>query len=791
MPSDGTLIFDTKIDTSGFNSGVQKIEDSAEKAATTMGDIFGGVTLASLLEKGVSKLIDAGKYSVELASDLVEVQNVVDVTFGDGAEAINKFAKTAKNQFGLTELQAKKYAGMLGAIFKSMGLAEKETLEMSEAMVSLTGDVASFYNLDHDEAFVKIRSGLTGESEPLKQLGINLSVANLEAYALEKGLKKTYDAMTEVERVQLRYEYILEQTADAQGDFTRAQDSYANQIRLLQNNLDILAASVGSALIPSLTEAVGWLNQLFSLGEKNETQIAIDNLADLGNNLARVGNEYVQDTIKIKLDYENAQELIDTFDFLQQAAGEVRFGSRTLKVGATGDDVAALQNALKELGLATQIVDELGVYGESTAAAVKEYQTARGLLVDGIVGKQTTGALKSEDVEALLQVTEALVETYSELEQYVGENGVLDLEAQKVRELTEDYRNLALEKALATREESIYQAWIDAQVDLALVVQKNKEALAQLEELEAEQKRIADASSDIQYSYNHNMPLGLSADDAQAISDYIQAIGGLNDEIITQLSNWGTDVSAIFDDGVLKSWDDISGIEGGVEALQDLLTVLYGNRDVEKQDITADVRAAKKMVTETQAAIEEFTPVVEQAEKDYESAKAAVEAFKDALSGAGEESGEGLAKGAASGIESQSGAIESATETICKNAQKKANANPIKIPVKTSYRSVVSSILGSGHATGLDYVPYDNYLARLHVGESVLSASDAREWREGRKDADYSTIAAAVEGANSRAVSTPLAFYIDGKELARAQADNNRAALTEASRKIALGVGKE
>lgn len=789
MASDGTLIFDTRIDQSGFDNGIESIEQKA----STVGDVIAGVLGSQLVQKGVEKLIEAGKYSIQLASDLTEVQNVVDVTFGDGAEAINKFAQTTSKQFGLTELQTKQYAGTLGAMFKSMGKTADEALEMSETMVGLTGDIASFYNLDHEAAFAKIRSGLSGETEPLKQLGINLSVANLEAYALKKGLKATYDQMTEAERVQLRYEYILEQTLDAQGDFTRSQDSYANQIRLLQNNLDTLAASVGGALVPSLTEAVSWLNQLFSMGEKSDTQIAIDDLDDLDNELAKAGNDYVQETVKIQLEYENAQELIDMFEFLQKEAGTVGFGDRTLKIGSIGEDVAALQDVLKGLDLETQIIDELGAYGESTAEAVKEYQTSRGLLIDGIVGKQTTGALKSEDVAALVDVTETLVGTYSELEQYVGENGVLALEAQQVRELTNDYKDLALQKALSTREESIYQAWLDAQVDLALVVQKNKEAQAQLEELETKQKEIVDTSIAVTTAYEQIRigMRGLTAEDAQAVSDYIRAIGGLDDKVITRLSNWGVDISGIFDNGFLKSWNDIQGAEGGVEALQNLLAVLYSDNDIEKQTITSAVQEAEAEVKRTQEAINEFTPVVEEAEKDYETAKAAVEAFKETLSGAGEESGEGLAKGAASGIESQSSTIESATETICKNAQKTANANPIKIPVETSYRSVVSGILGRGHATGLDYVPYDNYLARLHVGESVLSASDAREWREGRKDADYSAIAAAVEGANSRAVSTPLAFYIDGKELARAQADNNRAALTEASRKIALGVGKE
>ena len=349
MAYDGTLQFDTKIDQAGFEKGLS----SLEKSASMTGQVMKGVFSANLLEKGLEKLVEFGKKGVDLASDLEEVQNVVDVTFGQGADKIEAFAQSASSSFGLTELQAKQFSGTIGSMVKSMGLTDEAALEMSTALVGLTGDMASFYNLDHQTAFDKIRSGISGETEPLKQLGINMSVANLEAYALSKGIKTAYDKMSEAEKVQLRYGYIMQQTTDAQGDFVRTQDSYANQVRVLQNNLDTLAANVGSLLIPALTSAVGWVNSFFEGPTENKTQAAIDDaissLSTLDSDLQTIKNEYAKEAITIQLNYEEAGELLETLESLK-AAADKGFGDRTLKLGMSGDDVTALQNQLAALG---------------------------------------------------------------------------------------------------------------------------------------------------------------------------------------------------------------------------------------------------------------------------------------------------------------------------------------------------------------------------------------------------------------------------------------------------------
>lgn len=244
--ADGSLLFDTHIDGSGFNSGVSKLGGSAKKGLTAVSGI-----ITAVIGSAVAK---AAMECVNLASDLQEVQNVVDVTFGESAGTINDWSRQAATAFGLSELSAKQYTGTMGAMLKSSGIADDAIVQMSTDLVGLSGDFASFFNIANDEAFAKIRSGISGETEPLKQLGINMSVANLEAYALSQGIEKSYSAMTQAEQVTLRYNYLLSVSADAQGDFARTSDSLANQQRVTKLAIQNLGTAIGSRLVPAMTK---------------------------------------------------------------------------------------------------------------------------------------------------------------------------------------------------------------------------------------------------------------------------------------------------------------------------------------------------------------------------------------------------------------------------------------------------------------------------------------------------------------------------------------------------------
>lgn len=214
--------------------------------------------------KAIQGLVDFGRSAVDLGSQITEVENVVDVAFGSMSDKAYQFASTAKEQFGLSELAAKTYSGTMMAMLKSSGVAQNAASKMSISLAGLAGDIASFYNIDTDTAFQKIRSGISGEIEPLRQLGINLSVANMEAYALSRGITTSYNAMSQAEKVALRYNYLMSVTGDVQGDFARTSGTWANQVRLLTLNFQSLSAVIGQGLIAGILPAIQALNALMS-----------------------------------------------------------------------------------------------------------------------------------------------------------------------------------------------------------------------------------------------------------------------------------------------------------------------------------------------------------------------------------------------------------------------------------------------------------------------------------------------------------------------------------------------
>lgn len=221
-----------------------------------------GLVIASVLSIGA--IAAFGKSCIDLGSDLAEVQNVVDVTFGSLNRQVDAFAKDAISQFGLSELSAKKMMGTYGAMAKSFGIAGEAGYQMSAAITGLTGDVASFYNLSTDEAYTKLKSIFTGETESLKELGVVMTQTALDQYALNNGFGKTTAKMTEQEKVMLRYQFVMAQLSDASGDFARTSDSWANQVRVLTLRFESLKATIGQGLINAFTPVIQVINTIIA-----------------------------------------------------------------------------------------------------------------------------------------------------------------------------------------------------------------------------------------------------------------------------------------------------------------------------------------------------------------------------------------------------------------------------------------------------------------------------------------------------------------------------------------------
>lgn len=239
---------------SGLAKGAQSTVVNAFKP---IGKLLGGVL-------AVGSVVKFTKSCLDLGSDLTEVQNVVDTTFRTLNEDVNRFAENAMERFGMSETVAKQYMGTLGAMSKSMGFSEQASYDMASAVTGLAGDVASFYNMSTDEAFNKLKSIWTGETETLKSIGVLLTQANLDQYALNNGWGKTTVVMSEQEKALLRYQYVMSALSDAQGDFAKTSGSWANQTRILSLQFDALKATLGQGFINLFTPIIQMINTLLA-----------------------------------------------------------------------------------------------------------------------------------------------------------------------------------------------------------------------------------------------------------------------------------------------------------------------------------------------------------------------------------------------------------------------------------------------------------------------------------------------------------------------------------------------
>ncbi|MBG9737088.1 hypothetical protein [Paenibacillus alvei] len=250
----------------GLNYGPfrQQLGGIAGTANNLVGGAFrslGGVIAGAF---AVNSIVNFSREAINLASDLAEVQNVVNVTFGSMTAQINNWSSNLIDSFGLSELAAKRYASTMGAMLKSSGIAGEPMKQMSVKLTELAADMASFYNLSTDDAYYKVFSGMVGETEPLKQLGVNMSVVNMEAYAMSQGITKSWMSMTQAEQTMLRYGYLLKVTADAQGDFARNGDSWANRVRVMTERWNIFKGTMGAGFINILSPVIKGLNWLIS-----------------------------------------------------------------------------------------------------------------------------------------------------------------------------------------------------------------------------------------------------------------------------------------------------------------------------------------------------------------------------------------------------------------------------------------------------------------------------------------------------------------------------------------------
>ena len=259
----GTIDMELLLNSNPFNRGLKSTEKTIK--SSEIENALGNIGKIAFAAFSVNAIVNFGKECLNLGSDLAEVQNVVDVTFGELNSEVNKFAENAIEKFGLGQTVAKQYTGTFGAMAKAFDFNNQAALGMSETLTGLVGDVASFYNLSSDLAYTKLKSVFTGETETLKDLGVVMTQNALDQYALANGYGKTTSKMSEQEKVALRYKFVLEKLSVAQGDFARTSDSWANQTRVLSLRFNELKATLGQGFINIFTPIVKGINLVIAI----------------------------------------------------------------------------------------------------------------------------------------------------------------------------------------------------------------------------------------------------------------------------------------------------------------------------------------------------------------------------------------------------------------------------------------------------------------------------------------------------------------------------------------------
>lgn len=869
-------------------------ENAEKNASNAIKNILAAISAAAIAKK----ILDIGKAAVQAASDLEEVQNVVEVTFGEGASQIESWAKRAGTQFGLTETQAKRFASTMGAMMKSAGLAGPEIISMSTDLAGLAADMASFYNLDFETAFQKIRSGIAGETEPLKQLGINMSVANLEAYALSKGITTAFDKMSQGEQTMLRYQYLMQATADAQGDFARTSDGLANGLRMLETNFEQIKTTIGSALIPVVSEAVSSINGFLQTITQGKPQTVLDEFAAIDLQTETKLSE-------ISATKEQAETLLELLKEINGTPITLKNGESTTYEALFGD----LAEIKQQGGSVEEYLQNLGLNVSDVTAKYQRWLTITGRLVNTIPGLNEVINTETGELNGGISAIENYVDAWDKAQKEIAYKQALqakkaalaskegdlfasqldvDVARKRANALASELQSI-LSKAglsiedisngtateLATATAALIKAGVDTTGFATMVAEyktlseqafesatefeRQKEAYeSALEEYglyeEAVSARIGELTEETEGATEAVRQWTQAEKDAAtaavtaantaftALNDYIKAvrdeteqtvksiISGF-DEVLTPTQrklkelqeqyDAETDaakkhkimveINAVTENGTVASAEDmIKGLQSQLDyiaeyqrnldkarerGVSDLLLSSLSDGSVESAEYLAALANAdedqiedlNRMYAEVQAQSASFTDALTAQKLEADEAfkgllATATETVEQlALAPAAEDAMRTTVEGIAQGIADAIPDVQTQVNSLM-SVLGQLNTFNMNIGIKSRWGSLWGDAfrLNGSHANGLDYVPFDNYLAQLHEGESILTAEEAKVWRDfkyGQKMTanaiDYDALSGALRSSGGGNV------YLDGQTVGRVisarQADSLRA----------------
>ncbi len=375
-----------KTDLSKVKTHLSTIAKKAGGAALTGLKKLASVSFKTLVAGLAGAAVAVGKFA-SLASDLEETKNKVDVAFGSGlgkfdgsAKDVMEWSKKSTTKMGLAQQTALDTAALFGDMGTSMGFTKDKAAEMSMALTQQAADIASFKNLSIDEATTALNGIFTGETESLKRLGVVMTQTNLEQYALNKGIKKSIDDMTEAEKVQLRYNYVMEKTKNATGDYERTGGGFANQLRTLTENFKQLGATLGQLPMKKLASGMKVVNdglaQIQNILSDGIQEGDTDKIMNIVNGLIDKGIKALADGIPVIL--PKVLKVLSTV-----AEGLVKAIPKIAPVLATG--VVDLM-----IGLGKIIIDNrhllVNAAREVVAAIVKA-------IYKGFTGKEMSGSM--------------------------------------------------------------------------------------------------------------------------------------------------------------------------------------------------------------------------------------------------------------------------------------------------------------------------------------------------------------------------------------------------------------
>ena len=440
---------------------------------------------------------------MKYSSDMQEAINKVEVAFGGAADSVKEWSSTTLNSIGLAQGTALDMAALFGDMATSMGYSQDAAAQMSMALVNLAADLASFKNIGIDQASTALKSIFTGETESLKELGVVMTQANLEAYALAEGYTTAYTAMDQAQQVAVRYQYVLANTQNAQGDFARTSDSTANQLRIFRESLKEAAATAGDELLPVITPIIGKLNELIqTFGDLDEgTQKAVVQtglfLAALGPMLKVTGG--ITTAVKAGITvYQTLRTVMAANTAATTAATAAQTGlNAAMAANPVGLLVTAIGTLLAVLGsfavsaaltaestdtLASSINEARQAY-EDTRAELQESQASTLSMVDALARLAEEEHKTSAEKAAMLELVEQLNEAVPSLSlAYDAQTDSLNLTAEAIRSLAEaEYARQEQEAAVGRLSEA-YQE----QISIANELEAAEEALQEARERYAE-----------------------------------------------------------------------------------------------------------------------------------------------------------------------------------------------------------------------------------------------------------------------------------------------------------------